>query len=93
MVWVDAGFHASESVGSQQLMEMIYQMVSRTDPETMRFLNDTILTMCIQANAERPGSRCQLAHARIGESVCASQGAATAQFPLFAIRLTTVSTL
>ncbi len=23
-------------------MEMVYQMVSRTDPETMRFLNDVI---------------------------------------------------
>src|SRR5580658_3427713 len=40
IVWVDGGLHASESVGSQQLMEMVYQMVSRTDPETMRFLND-----------------------------------------------------
>ena len=42
VVWIDGGLHASESVGSQQLMEMVYQMVSRTDPETMRFLNDVI---------------------------------------------------
>ena len=51
VVWVDGGLHASESVGSQQLMEMVYQMVSRTDPETMRFLNDTIL-LCVQANPD-----------------------------------------
>jgi hypothetical protein len=42
VVWIDGGLHASESVGSQQLMEMVYEMVSRTDPETMRLLNDTI---------------------------------------------------
>ena len=33
---------ASETVGSQQEMEMVYQMASRTDPETMRLLNDVI---------------------------------------------------
>ena len=51
VVWIDGGLHASETVGSQQLMEMVYQMVSRTDPETMRFLNDTIL-LCVQANPD-----------------------------------------
>ncbi len=51
VVWIDGGLHASESVGSQQLMEMVYQMVSRTDPETMRFLNDVIL-LCVQANPD-----------------------------------------
>src|SRR5580658_5161316 len=43
VIWIDGGLHASESVGSQQIMEWVYQMVSRTDPETMRFLNDVIL--------------------------------------------------
>ncbi len=42
VVWIDGGLHATETVGSQQLMEMVYQMVSRTDEETMRLLNDTI---------------------------------------------------
>ena len=51
VVWIDGGLHASESVGSQQLMEMVYQMVSRTDPETMRLLNDDI-TLCVQANPD-----------------------------------------
>ena len=51
VVWVDGGLHASESVGSQQLMETVYQMVSRTDPETMRFLNDVVL-LCVQANPD-----------------------------------------
>src|SRR5438093_3032853 len=32
VVWIDGGLHATESVGSQQLMEMVYQMTSRTDP-------------------------------------------------------------
>ena len=51
VVWIDGGLHASETVGSQQLMEMVYQMVSRTDAETMRFLNDVIL-LCVQANPD-----------------------------------------
>ncbi|HLX42695.1 MAG TPA: M14 metallopeptidase family protein [Bryobacteraceae bacterium] len=42
VVWIDGGLHASETVGSQQLMESVYQMASRTDPETMRFLDDVI---------------------------------------------------
>src|SRR6476661_7109144 len=36
VVWIDGGLHANETVGSQQLMEMVYQMVSRDEPETMR---------------------------------------------------------
>src|ERR1700689_4509123 len=42
VVWIDGGLHAQETVGSQQLMEMVYQMVSRTDPETLRLLDDVI---------------------------------------------------
>ena len=30
-------------LGAQQLMAFVYQMVSGTDDETMRFLDDTIL--------------------------------------------------
>ncbi len=42
IVWIDGGLHASETVGSQQLVETIYELNSLTDPETMRFLNDDI---------------------------------------------------
>ena len=42
VVWIDGGLHASESVGFQQLVEMIYEMVSRNDAETLRLLNDDI---------------------------------------------------
>jgi len=51
VVWIDGGLHANETVGSQQLMEMVYQMVSRDDPETMRLLNDTI-QLYVQANPD-----------------------------------------
>ncbi|MCP4710957.1 MAG: peptidase, partial [Planctomycetes bacterium] len=47
VVWIDGGLHASEVVGAQQLLELVYQMVSRTDTETQRFLDDVILiSMC-----------------------------------------------
>jgi hypothetical protein len=51
IVWIDGGLHASETVGSQQLIEHVYQMVSRTDPETVRFLDDDI-QLCVLANPD-----------------------------------------
>jgi hypothetical protein len=33
VVWVDGGLHATEVLGAQQLMELVYQMVSMSDPE------------------------------------------------------------
>jgi hypothetical protein len=51
VVWIDGGLHANETVGSQQLMEMVYLMVSRSDPETMRLLDDTI-QLYVQANPD-----------------------------------------
>ena len=45
VVWIDGGLHATETVNSQSLAEMIYQMVSRTDKETLRFLDDVVLLM------------------------------------------------
>jgi len=36
VVWVDGGLHANEVLGAQQLMELVYQMVSQDDAETLR---------------------------------------------------------
>ncbi len=47
VIFMDGGLHATETVGSQALMELVYQMVSRTDLETMRFLNDDIMLLCL----------------------------------------------
>ncbi|HLF85440.1 MAG TPA: M14 family zinc carboxypeptidase, partial [Blastocatellia bacterium] len=33
VVWIDGGLHATEVLGAQQLMELVYQMVSMNDPE------------------------------------------------------------
>lgn len=43
VVWIDGGLHGTEVLGAQQLIELIYQMASRNDPETLRILNDVIL--------------------------------------------------
>jgi len=51
VVWIDGGLHASETVGSQQEIEEVYEMVSRDDNETLGFLNDTIL-LCVLANPD-----------------------------------------
>jgi hypothetical protein len=51
VVWIDGGLHATEVLGAQQIIEQVYQMVSRTDAETMRFLDDVIL-LCVPANPD-----------------------------------------
>jgi hypothetical protein len=51
VVWIDGGLHASEVLGAQQLIETTWQLVSRTDPETMRILNDVIV-LIVHANPD-----------------------------------------
>ena len=42
VVWIDAGLHATEVANAQSLTEMLYQMASRNDPETLRILDNVI---------------------------------------------------
>jgi len=51
VVWIDGGLHATETLGAQQLGEMVYQMVSRNDEETLRVLNDVII-LFVHANPD-----------------------------------------
>ena len=51
VVWIDGGLHATEVLGAQQLTETIYQLVTRTDEETMRFLRDVII-LAVHANPD-----------------------------------------
>ncbi|HMA54031.1 MAG TPA: M14 metallopeptidase family protein [Acidobacteriota bacterium] len=43
VVWIDGGLHATEILGSQQLVELVWRMTSGTDAETLRILDDVIL--------------------------------------------------
>ncbi len=43
VVWIDGGLHATEVAGAQGILELVWQMVSMDDPETLRFLDDIIL--------------------------------------------------
>jgi len=47
VVWINGGLHANEVLGSQQLIEMVYQLASGQDAETMRILRDVIVLACI----------------------------------------------
>src|SRR5688572_4011940 len=38
IVWIDGSLHANEVLGGQQLIQMVYELVSRSDAETMRVL-------------------------------------------------------
>jgi hypothetical protein len=51
VVWIDGGLHANETVGAHQLIELIYQLNSRKDPETMRIL-DNVIILCTHANPD-----------------------------------------
>ncbi|MCC9167272.1 M14 family metallopeptidase [Pontibacter harenae] len=45
VVWIDGGLHATETVGAHQLIETIWQLVSRKDPETLRILEQDIVLL------------------------------------------------
>ena len=51
VVWIDGGLHATEVLGAQQLIQTVYELVSRTDLETLRFLRDDII-LCVPANPD-----------------------------------------
>src|SRR5262245_48860940 len=51
VVWIDGGLHATEVLGAQQLIDLIYKLNSRTDPETMRILNDDVI-LCTLINPD-----------------------------------------
>jgi hypothetical protein len=51
VVWFDGGLHATEVLGAHQLIETVYQLVSRNDAETLRFLNDLII-LAVHANPD-----------------------------------------
>ncbi len=45
VVWIDGGLHATETVGIHQLIETAYTLLSRTDEETNRILDNVIILM------------------------------------------------
>src|SRR5688500_1918085 len=51
VVWIDGGLHATEVLGAQQLMETLWQMVSRDDAETRRILDDVVI-LFVHANPD-----------------------------------------
>src|SRR3989475_1135760 len=51
IVWIDGGLHATEVLGAQQLIETIYRLNTKTDPETLRILNDDII-LCTLVNPD-----------------------------------------
>ena len=51
VIWIDGGLHATEVLGAQQLIELVYRMVSRSDPETLRILDEVIL-LAVQVNPD-----------------------------------------
>lgn len=51
VVWIDGGLHATEVLGAQQLIQTVYELLSGTDAETMRFLADNVI-LCTLVNPD-----------------------------------------
>lgn len=51
VVWIDGGLHSTETVGTHQLIETIWQFASRNDAETQRILRDVVI-LCVHANPD-----------------------------------------
>src|SRR4051794_9707384 len=51
VVWIDGGLHATEVLGAQQLIETIYRLNTKSDPETLRLLNDDVI-LCTLINPD-----------------------------------------
>jgi hypothetical protein len=51
VVWIDGGLHANEVLGAQQLIETTHRLVSGTDPETQRIL-DEVIVLLVHANPD-----------------------------------------
>ena len=51
IVWFDGGLHATEVLGAHQLIETTYQLISRSDDETMRILRDNVI-LAVHANPD-----------------------------------------
>jgi hypothetical protein len=51
IVWIDGGLHASETVGTQQLIEIAYDMVNGDSPEVKQILDKTII-LFVHANPD-----------------------------------------
>jgi hypothetical protein len=47
VIFMDHGLHATETVGAQSFIEMVYQLASRNDPETLRILDDDIILLAL----------------------------------------------
>ena len=51
VVWIDAGIHASETLGPQAMIESVYQLLTANDEEALRILDDVIIVF-VHANPD-----------------------------------------
>lgn len=51
VVWIDGGLHATEVVGTHQLIETAWQLASRNDNETREIL-DNVIVLLVHANPD-----------------------------------------
>lgn len=45
VVWIDGGLHSTETVATHQLIETLYQLLSRNDAENQRILDEVVILL------------------------------------------------
>ena len=51
VVWINGGLHADEVLGAQQLIQLVYELASAEDEESLRLLRDVIV-LVVHANPD-----------------------------------------
>ena len=51
IVWIDGGLHATESVAGQNILELVWRLVSQDDSETRR-IRENVITLVCPANPD-----------------------------------------
>ena len=67
VVWFDGGLHANEVLGAHQLIETVYQLVSRNDAETLQ-VSERSGDPGRARESGRHAARLELVHAREGSA-------------------------
>ncbi|MEZ5966821.1 MAG: M14 family metallopeptidase [Planctomycetota bacterium] len=67
VVWIDAGLHATEAIAGQNILELVWRMVSRDDLETRRILDEVVLLACpVNPDGMEMVARAYAAAGRVG---------------------------
>ncbi|HLU39602.1 MAG TPA: M14 metallopeptidase family protein [Planctomycetota bacterium] len=67
VVWIDAGLHATEAIAGQNVLELVWRMVSGDSAEIRRILDEVVLLACpVNPDGMEMVARAYMASGRVG---------------------------